>query len=485
MPRPSRQGVGLWKVFGLAALVAGTSWVVADLASAWLVPPYLVVMALILLPSNDATRRRNEASRVNRPPRGVDLPSNSRVRSAGDGLADPLDSSEPSSTPNDGTTDGGATASKVEQEGGSASATASKSKRGRSRPRKPSKPADPAELAPANWVEVGPGKFVRVEAATTPEPVAGPHLPVGSAPVLPLFDDDSMASEPGALETPEEPTGSWVGFEPGSSPAIDVNVSLRFESRTLTSVPVANPVDGIIEDTGAAEPIEANGPVALESPVLSDFAAPEAGFAPSLDFNAPTIDGNTLQVERADLLVLESDLDSGATEPEMEPGSHEGRFGPAPVALADAAESPRHLDDEVEVGTDLGATDDLEPMFDRRKQGFPKVDPEGLDQGEVLSRFEEASRSDLDANSPILEVSSDEYSFFRSVPPSQAVCRGRVGLGRRSGRKVPPGHFGRTPRSTRRPVDPRRPSGRKVGRPRQIIRASPPRSPPSSRSGRL
>ena len=50
----------------LALLMAGTCWVVASWVSAWLVPPYLILMALILLPSagrpqGDAGRGRGDA----------------------------------------------------------------------------------------------------------------------------------------------------------------------------------------------------------------------------------------------------------------------------------------------------------------------------------------------------------------------------------------------------------------------------------------
>ncbi len=483
MPRPSRQGVGVFKVSWLVVLVAATSWVVADLASAWLVPPYLAAMALILLPSSDATRRRAEASRSHRAGRAVASPSNSRVRSAGDGLADPLDSSEPSSTPPGGTTDGGATASRAEKESGPASATASKSKRGRSRPRKASKPADLAEPAPAHWVEVGPGKFVRVEAATTPEPVAGPHLLVGPSADFPLFDDDPIALELGSLAAPGEPAGFSVGFEPGASPPIEFNP--RSDSTTPASVSPADPVDDIVDDADATDPMGAAEPVASGPPVLSDLDADEPGFAPDLDRNVPTADGNTPQVDDAALQAPESDLDPEATESDYEPGPVVDLFGPAPDAWVDVAESPSHFDDEFEAETDFGANFEFDRTIERFSQGFSEVDPESFRQGEVPPKFEEASQDDLDAHYSNLEVEAGGYSLRRSDLTSQAVRRDRVGLGRRFGRRSPSGHLGRTTRPNRRPADPRRQRGRKVGRPRQIIRTSPPRSPPRTRLGRL
>ena len=472
-PRASWQGVGLWKVSGLVALVVATSWVVANLASAWLVPPYLAVMALILLPSSEATRRRTEASRSRS---AVASPLHSRVRSAVEGSSEPLDLSESSSTPPGGMTDGGATAPRLDDDNGPASATASKGKRGRTRPRKPSKPADPAELAPANWVEVGPGKFVRVESATTSDSVAGPHLLLDLAADLPLFDDDPTTSEPGLAETIQETSNSWAVSDAGTSPPIEVN--LRFEPRTHMSAPPADPVvDGVADDPKVTDPTEATDSVVLEPPVPSDHAAAEAGFAPTLDLNVATFDGTAPQVDDVDLRASESDLDPEATRPEVEPGCFDGTFELASEATVIEVESLLHFDEEVEAGAEIAGIRGFESAVDRSRQGFSEVDPEILHEGEVLNEADEASQGDLD-------VDLGECSGRRRVLPSQAVRRSRVGFDRRFGRRVPSSSLGRTLRPNRRPVDPRRQHGRKVGRPRQITRTSPPRSPPATRSGR-
>ena len=184
------EGRGLPALAVLALLMTGTCWVVASMATPWLVPPYLLLMALILSPA-----RRAHA------------PGEARSES-------PIAPEPASPAGGDGLDDGPPSAS-APTGGGAASATSTAPPKARrvkgTRTRKP-KPA-PEVVAEATWIEVGPGKFVRAE-APSPSAHAGPHAfeAEGSTespePSPPLPDEEP--SPPEVLLSPDD-------LDPGSS----------------------------------------------------------------------------------------------------------------------------------------------------------------------------------------------------------------------------------------------------------------------------
>jgi hypothetical protein len=145
---------------GLIALVVLTMWAVASV-SVWWVPAYLALMVLIFAvphrrhPSKSALEAGAESVGIGI----VDLGQGLRVDRA-DGMVQHHPVAEHDSGP-------AASASTDPQDSspGSAGASTRKLKRGRVRVRKAAKVAAEAmpDSAVATWIQVGPGKFVRVE----------------------------------------------------------------------------------------------------------------------------------------------------------------------------------------------------------------------------------------------------------------------------------------------------------------------------------
>lgn len=139
--------------FALAVLMVLTSIAVAHLVTAWLVPPYLALVAWILFPSGHQRSDALKPSGQAQTPHQVAEVSSDAVRAQ----ADDTDAPEPSDEP---TTE----AESLVDEAESTEQVALKNKRGRARSRKVK---GSVELpTTATWVQVGPGKFVRVETAS-------------------------------------------------------------------------------------------------------------------------------------------------------------------------------------------------------------------------------------------------------------------------------------------------------------------------------
>lgn len=171
-PRPTRLARA-WP-WALAILVLSTCWAVA-MISVWLVVPYLGLMVLLLAPSGprgastdrdggrqapDRTAPRERTA--TEPPRNGQPGADVDGDSTGDADADTQAATGPEAGPE--TLDSSPT----------------RSKRGKGRGRK-ARTAPPAEPVEASWVQVAPGKFVRVEGPAadavpppTQEPGAGP-----------------------------------------------------------------------------------------------------------------------------------------------------------------------------------------------------------------------------------------------------------------------------------------------------------------------
>ena len=215
-PVRSRLRASIWPA-ATAVLVAITSLAVGVYASAWLVLPYLVLMALVLgvpIPGRRGQPRRPDKDKARRKARALNDGDTSGLGSfvSTQGVDSELDSGSDPRASSDAATD---------QEAASGSElTGLKNRRGKGRVRK-SRPAAAALVEPtsATWIRIGPGKFVRADTAglvEAEEPgdlsVESPFVPAG-VPETALtwsttwMDPPAPAIEPG--------TGSMDGDAPG------------------------------------------------------------------------------------------------------------------------------------------------------------------------------------------------------------------------------------------------------------------------------
>ena len=209
---------------GLAVLMCLTTWVVASV-SAWMVPLYLALMALIFVtPRNQhqlpvlSKRRANLVS-------NEEASSDRRLSIASAGEADILQLADCPIA--EAATDESAvdvTSSAPDPVG----ASPVKQLRGRTRTRKTGKSAaeTASVLPPVAWVRVGPGKFVRADIATHPIDQVQPHAQsdlcvAGASPaadsgarMLPVSMDTAQAVEEqqncGPLDTTDSNPGAVV-----------------------------------------------------------------------------------------------------------------------------------------------------------------------------------------------------------------------------------------------------------------------------------
>ena len=406
----------------LALLMAGTSWAVASWVSAWLVPPYLILMALILSPSS--ARPQGESAE------GGSDPSTLRPASPGEGSDGPeplADDPASAGSPEAGSEQGTST-------------TPTRGRRGKGRARKAKPLPEPTE---ATWVQVAPGKFVRVEGAESPAE-AGPHEPAGVPVEVPVTPQASEFDEGNALvEEPAE--DAELAIDPVDGPEGDPDGGVESESPTALKVDETGGSSGVFEGLTAIErPDTDRLDVALEAFDDRGWAEPE---------------GEGLE-----------DSDDSSTEPE-EPDPTEG------LVLADVP--PEEVDEE---GATVEEADPTEITVD--ETAFDDAGP----IAEVPSDLE---------SPPVEDADSPETETFRGASLGSTWCLRR--LAPRAGTRVghaprrafghesPPRRPVRSPGSARRLLDPRRPSRRGSGRPRQITRTFPPRSPPSlvSAEGRI
>ena len=229
----------------VGGLVLGTSAAVAAVAW-WLVPPYLALMAFLLLePAGRRVSATNPAG-----PRSA-----SSGASASGGATDPAESagSGDSSASND-------------------AAPAPKARRGgKGRGSRKAKPA--FEPAPAAWLQVAPGKFVRVEPGS-PTGESGPYasLPPGT----PMSSPSPAEAEavPG-LDAPDRPTA-----EPGPHDA-PTEAALEYPHLETT------PAEGLEPDSPRdPEPAVVGWPLdddaRAESSAFDHDVTPDPGIRPSL-----------------------------------------------------------------------------------------------------------------------------------------------------------------------------------------------------------
>ena len=205
-PDRSRPLSGGWG-WALVALVPLTSLAAASV-SAWLVPPYLILMAgLLLAPVRKARREARGAGAGGESPREHGQTSSQVERS---------DVAEGSAPETAAGSDGAAVAAAT----GTAVARPRKG-RGKGKAKAKAEPGVAPEPVRVNWVRVGPGQFVRVEEAAPAE--AGPHsgeappegevAGLGPGPETPAAPEDARDGEGGGLALFDRP-GEGLGREP-------------------------------------------------------------------------------------------------------------------------------------------------------------------------------------------------------------------------------------------------------------------------------
>jgi hypothetical protein len=179
----------------LAALMVLTSIALASLVTAWLVPPYLALVAWILFPlGKERSNAHQPAAAITTPHQVQEASSDVVTAQAGATAA-----SEPPMEPS-------TEAESLVEEAESTEPVSLKSKRGRARSRKGKSSVEPP--ANATWVQVGPGKFVRVESASpmvahfSQAPEAKPAE--DTAPTDPPVIEQSPVAQP--LDPPSEIT---------------------------------------------------------------------------------------------------------------------------------------------------------------------------------------------------------------------------------------------------------------------------------------
>ena len=511
----------LWTAV-LVLLVAATSWVVAWSVTPWLVPPYLLLMIMLLSPS--------AGSRKGTPSTPKSGPSDANDRPVvGDGglEARPPSDLDPGSGGTSATgsdpASGGATGE--DPRGASpatGTATAVKGRRGKGRARKPKAAVEPLE---ATWMEVAPGKFVRVEAADADGGLVGPHALVRG----PAGLEEAEAEE---VEDGDAPADLDLPVEaPGSDPAVES----VFESRGAT--PPHGPPDpewSVVLDE-RAHAIDGDTPQAdgnLEGSELEERAHAIDGDTPQADGKlgesdrlepeeqpegvdqepGPLEESLTIEAAEGEGEALVADPTPESFEMAEEPptiGEAEGE-GPALVAEAppetlEVAEGPSSLPPEVAKELIEGPS---EPEADRAATPEATVPATAAEMVAAESAPEPGEALEVDSIVDVPPPDDEDASTARQGSRDSQGARGSQGIPRlpalwprglkpghiprvataaRSSRnEVPPGRPIRSHGSSRRPPDPRRLSRRGGGRPRQITRTLPPRSPPSEgwRSGR-
>lgn len=195
---------------GLIVLVLVTSWAVASV-SLWLVPPYLLVMGFVLFAPGGRTNDEPQASILVGPHAAIEpLIDNSLVTDEEESVSNASGAAFPAANPG-----------------------SSRKSKGRRKQAAKTQPEPPPE---ATWIQVGPGKFVRVEGSA----VASDQIAQPETLITPTADSEIPPAE-NSVETlhefvPSEPLNEWEDEDDFTSP----------ESATLIETETAT--DAIAED---------------------------------------------------------------------------------------------------------------------------------------------------------------------------------------------------------------------------------------------
>ncbi len=271
----------------LAALVGLTSWVVASI-STWLVPVYVTAMVLIfVMPQVQHLEEPEPASE----PADV---SAERASGASSPASSGPDSPGATTLEVDGSPEASATGAKPP------GSTTPKRRRTRGQGRKPVKPGPVPIIAtaPAAWIRIGPGKFIRADSqdqgcASAPIPHATLEAAeasigaAGSPPDLveeikptagstevdvPIWADLNESGPSPEHETPSEEPAAIVDPEPGSSV---VALVLKADVGRQESDSTAAPATIAIDEDSPADSIVAE-------PVTEEYGIAPSAFGPSL-----------------------------------------------------------------------------------------------------------------------------------------------------------------------------------------------------------
>jgi hypothetical protein len=371
-------------VLGTSAAVAAVAW--------WLVPPYLALMAFLLL---EPAGRRVSATNPAGP------------RSASSGASALADTSDPAESAGSG-----------DSSASDATTPAPKARRGgKGRGSRRAKPA--IEPVPAAWVQVAPGKFVRVEPGS-PSGESGPYAPMPPGTPTPSPSPATAEAVPGP-DAPDRPT---AGPGPHDAPTEAALEHPHLETTPAEGLAPERPRDFDPDVEGLSLVDDARA----ESSAFGRDVMPDPGLRPSL--GAPSVEAAGPDPVRDPEASATDDLDLAAgTQPEA------------------AAEAPV-------VARDQDVAADVEP---------PAVDESPVEPIDVAD--ESADRPGDPSRGPLSDAIGASY-------PGGAMAAW-------SGCGVPP--LRRNVRSTRTPHGPnglRLRSKRGDGRPHHFVRAFPPRSPP-------
>jgi len=503
-PVPRAQ-VWTWPTL-LGLLMVLTILALAVTVSVWLVPPYLVLMAWLLLPSRGSRDLSREPSDQGAwPEPGVEedvfLPSGQPevVIHSGFVREDGGDSSDP-----------------LTEEKGSDTAVVKTKRKGRGRKAKGKAIVEPPSVS-ATWIQVGPGKFVRVESPTA-NTEASADLPL-------VFPDGATASQTDDEQssslkaTDDEPTAQEVVLEREGS-ELDERAQAGFESpmHTLDASEQEPSHDGGTEAPGEAETLVSTSP---ETPKdLPEATRPASDFAEECSPGLETRDTFLNAVEptlpnelasgssSSDVVAHGSDteatlwpLDPNANESECEDrnrcesepehsGWNEGPVQEATASLEEVADAPAEAtepsDRFAEMPTDAGfapteegSESEVAPFESWRDQGNAL---EALSTERIVDFEEDATVVDSEparspSAGPIISLTCP-----RETPsfPSPRFNASRLGLA--NSRSVITRRSKRERRSLSKPRAVRSNLGSRTrrgsGSYRAACRTFPPRSPP-------
>jgi hypothetical protein len=457
-PVPLRSRVAkAWPAL-LGGLVLGTSVAVA-LVAWWLVPPYLILIAFLLY---EPDGRRVSATN----PAGPDHGQSSGRKTPGV-ASDPADGAGSDDSLGDSPS-GGA-------QGGATAAT--KARRTGKKARKARATVEPA---PATWVQVAPGKFVRAEPGAD-HASPGPHPPQtdGSPEPAPL-------SVPGE-ETPSVDHPDRPPADPGTQ---DAPTEEALDPSHLESTSPAG-----LAPTGQRDPEDAHAgtprDVIPRSVSFSFYRDHPPGFDPA---GFSIVDASPCLAPEVSVAT-----DSGRSPEDVESESHRAfadadrpREEPAHAAVPDPDPIAHHKAAEAEDdATADEARDDLEA-----EPGPPVDDPEtelaedrhADAEGDEPYAEAEAFDDDRDegSSSGYADDVEDEYEDIEDEDVSPGSRPAASGTSyRRDGHSAwpdtgvsPPRRNVRSARSEGLPPGLRLRSRRGDGRSRHFVRTFPPRSPP-------
>lgn len=407
-----------WPV-SLAVLMALTSIALAILVTAWLVPLYLTLVAWILFPaSTEHSNVHEPVEEPSEPQQASEVSSNAVPTQAGDTAA-----SEPQLEPS---TEAESLVDEVE----STEPVGLKNKRSRARGRKGKGFVEP----PTNvtWIQVGPGKFVRVE------------------PASPMVAHFSRARDAKPAEDATLPDPSVIENGPEALPP----------DPCIETTQVANEAPSVVEETEAS--VEVN---------LADAVAPSPTCEEALPPSKPELIAEAQLVEAK---VFGHHLDE-PHEVERVPDKSEESEAVENEAEKVAASEPPLADKMVDAQIDTGNEVEKLGIAPEASVSNPRVDLHA-------EPFEEASKDDqLETESEAFHEVSAEFvadrcfpAFFREPWFSSSFASWpvpRVSQTRRNARR---GQSGVIPSGFRQYLR------RNAGRSRQPCRTFSPRAPPRS-----